>query len=117
MSTPLHLQSLPAAVVGFWWLYLLECKGGVFYAGITNDIARRYRAHASGNGARFTRARPPPPPEMPSRRRRRSCARPSGQPGVFDEPTSKRARPVPSSIPPNLTTGGSANSTGSHPCP
>lgn len=31
MSTPLHLQSLPAAVVGFWWLYLLECKGGVFY--------------------------------------------------------------------------------------
>ena len=59
MSTSLHLQPLPAAVVGFWWLYLLECKGGVFYAGITNDLARRYRAHASGNGARFTRARPP----------------------------------------------------------
>lgn len=37
MSTSLHLQSMTAA----------------------NDLARRYLAHASGNGARLTQARPP----------------------------------------------------------
>lgn len=40
-------------------LYLLECSDGSWYAGITNDIARRMKAHASGRGARYTRARPP----------------------------------------------------------
>ncbi len=42
-----------------WCLYLLECKGGVYYAGITNDLDARYQAHATGRGARFTRAFPP----------------------------------------------------------
>lgn len=40
-------------------LYLLLCKGGVIYAGITNDMERRYRQHCEGRGAKFTRARPP----------------------------------------------------------
>lgn len=42
-----------------WVLYLLECKNGAFYAGITNHLERRYAAHASGKGARYTRANPP----------------------------------------------------------
>ncbi|QPL46460.1 GIY-YIG nuclease family protein [Halomonas sp. A40-4] len=41
-----------------WYLYLLECQRGT-YVGITNNLAKRYRAHASGKGARFTRANPP----------------------------------------------------------
>ncbi|WNL42050.1 GIY-YIG nuclease family protein [Halomonas sp. PAMB 3264] len=41
-----------------WYLYLLECRRGT-YAGITNDLARRYRAHCQGKGARYTRANPP----------------------------------------------------------
>jgi putative endonuclease len=42
-----------------WVLYLLECKNGAFYAGITNNLEQRYTAHASGKGARYTRANPP----------------------------------------------------------
>lgn len=42
-----------------WWLYLIECKNGAYYAGITNDVAARYAAHATGRGARYTRANPP----------------------------------------------------------
>ncbi len=42
-----------------WVLYLLECKGGSFYAGITNDLDARYKAHSEGRGAKYTRANPP----------------------------------------------------------
>ncbi|TCW32999.1 GIY-YIG nuclease family protein [Gulbenkiania mobilis] len=42
-----------------WYLYILECRGGRLYTGITTDVARRYAAHASGRGARFTRSHPP----------------------------------------------------------
>lgn len=42
-----------------YWLYLLECEGGVYYAGIALDVEDRFLRHASGLGARFTRARPP----------------------------------------------------------
>ncbi|MCD7097876.1 GIY-YIG nuclease family protein [Stenotrophomonas sp. MMGLT7] len=42
-----------------WCLYLLECRNGSYYAGITNDLEARWRAHASGKGARYTRANPP----------------------------------------------------------
>lgn len=40
-------------------LYLIECANGALYAGITNDLVRRYALHASGRGARYTRANPP----------------------------------------------------------
>lgn len=42
-----------------WCLYLIECRDGSFYAGITNDLDARYRAHVEGRGARYTRAHPP----------------------------------------------------------
>jgi putative endonuclease len=42
-----------------WVLYLIECKNGAFYAGITNNLEQRYAAHASGKDARYTRANPP----------------------------------------------------------
>lgn len=42
-----------------WFLYLIECRGGSYYAGITNDVDARYRAHAEGKGARYTRSHPP----------------------------------------------------------
>ena len=44
---------------GRWWLYLIECRGGSLYAGITNDLAARYEAHCAGKGARYTRMYPP----------------------------------------------------------
>jgi putative endonuclease len=42
-----------------WWLYLLECGDGSWYAGISNDVDARLRAHAAGRGARYTRGRGP----------------------------------------------------------
>ena len=42
-----------------WYLYILECKGGSFYAGITNDLEARFQAHLDGRGAKYTRANPP----------------------------------------------------------
>ncbi len=42
-----------------WWLYVLECEGGVLYTGIARDVEMRLRDHASGKGAAFTRSHPP----------------------------------------------------------
>ncbi len=42
-----------------WFVYLLECRDGSVYTGITTDVARRYAQHAAGKGARYTRSHPP----------------------------------------------------------
>jgi putative endonuclease len=42
-----------------WYLYLIECNNGAYYAGITNDVDARYAAHADGQGAKYTKANPP----------------------------------------------------------
>lgn len=42
-----------------WCVYLIECRNGAWYAGITNDLGARYAAHVAGKGARYTRANPP----------------------------------------------------------
>lgn len=42
-----------------WCVYLIECRNGSWYAGITNDLEARYAAHVAGRGARYTRAHPP----------------------------------------------------------
>jgi putative endonuclease len=49
----------PASPATPYWLYLLECEGGVYYAGVAIDVERRFLQHVFGAGARFTRARPP----------------------------------------------------------
>jgi putative endonuclease len=43
-----------------WCVYLLECKNGAYYAGITNDLEALFLAHQTGKkGAKYTRANPP----------------------------------------------------------
>lgn len=42
-----------------WFVYLIECTDGSLYTGIARDVEARYRAHASGKGARYTRSHPP----------------------------------------------------------
>ena len=44
---------------GSWVLYILECGDGTLYTGITDDLSRRLKAHASGKGAKYTRGRGP----------------------------------------------------------
>ncbi|MSP61457.1 MAG: GIY-YIG nuclease family protein [Myxococcales bacterium] len=41
-----------------WLVYLLRCADGTLYAGATNDLARRLRAHARGT-VKYTRGRLP----------------------------------------------------------
>ena len=42
-----------------WWVYLVECKDGTYYCGITTDVHRRIRTHNKGKGAKYTRGRTP----------------------------------------------------------
>ncbi|MCF7788932.1 MAG: GIY-YIG nuclease family protein [Prosthecobacter sp.] len=42
-----------------WHLYVLLCKDGTLYCGITNDLERRISQHNAGKGARYTRGRGP----------------------------------------------------------
>lgn len=42
-----------------WIVYILLCKDGTFYTGITNDLPRRLAAHAAGKGAKYTKGRTP----------------------------------------------------------
>jgi putative endonuclease len=42
-----------------WFVYLLECRDGSLYTGITVDVPRRYAQHVAGTGARYTRSHPP----------------------------------------------------------
>lgn len=40
-------------------IYILECRNGSYYTGITTDLARRYQEHQLGINCRYTRAFPP----------------------------------------------------------
>ena len=42
-----------------WKLYILRCKDGTLYTGITDDLERRLKAHGEGKGAKYTRGRGP----------------------------------------------------------
>jgi putative endonuclease len=42
-----------------WVVYVLQCRDGSLYTGITNRLAYRLSAHNSGKGARYTRSRRP----------------------------------------------------------
>ncbi|MGH7529479.1 MAG: GIY-YIG nuclease family protein [Gemmatimonadales bacterium] len=42
-----------------WIVYLLRCRGGTLYTGITNDLTRRLTAHAVGTASAYTRSRRP----------------------------------------------------------
>jgi len=42
-----------------WRVYILRCRDGSLYTGITTDIEKRLAAHNSGKGAKYTRSRKP----------------------------------------------------------
>jgi putative endonuclease len=42
-----------------WAVYLLACRGGKSYIGISPRPQERFEAHVAGRGAAFTRANPP----------------------------------------------------------
>lgn len=42
-----------------WYLYILRCRDGSLYTGITTNVENRLEAHRSGRGAKYTRGRGP----------------------------------------------------------
>jgi putative endonuclease len=42
-----------------WTVYVLRCRDGSLYTGITNNVERRLAAHGNGVASRYTRARLP----------------------------------------------------------
>jgi putative endonuclease len=45
--------------VSDWSIYLLRCRDGRLYTGISNDVPERVKAHGEGLGAKFTRGKGP----------------------------------------------------------
>ena len=42
-----------------WYLYLVRCRDGSLYTGISTDVPRRFAAHQANQGARRLRGRGP----------------------------------------------------------
>ena len=42
-----------------WVVYILGCKDGSLYTGVTDRLPQRLAAHRSGKGAKYTRGRGP----------------------------------------------------------
>lgn len=40
-----------------YFVYILQCKDGSLYTGITTDLARRLEEHKKGIGAKYTRGK------------------------------------------------------------
>ena len=53
LGGPRYLRSVP------WNVYLLRCRDGSLYTGITNDLDRRIAMHQTGKASADTRARRP----------------------------------------------------------
>jgi len=42
-----------------WLVYVLKCKKGEFYIGITTDMAKRWKKHEEGKASKYTRSHKP----------------------------------------------------------
>jgi putative endonuclease len=42
-----------------WFQYILECRDGSYYIGVTKDIVQRLNKHNAGKGAKYTRSHRP----------------------------------------------------------
>jgi putative endonuclease len=42
-----------------WTVYILLCRNGAYYVGVTNDLKRRWEAHSTVRGGHYTKCNPP----------------------------------------------------------
>jgi putative endonuclease len=42
-----------------WFVYVVRCRDGSLYTGISTDVSARLGVHNAGRGARYTRSRRP----------------------------------------------------------
>lgn len=48
-----------SAAADNWSVYLILCGNGALYCGISNNVAKRWRTHCAGKGAKYTRMHKP----------------------------------------------------------
>ena len=53
MTSPIKSKALKTK----WFTYILLCKDGTLYTGITTDLDKRLQAHKDGTAAKYTRSR------------------------------------------------------------
>jgi len=58
-TDPAERTILPRPSSPRWLVYLLRCCDGSLYTGITNDLPKRLKAHATGKASKYTRSRLP----------------------------------------------------------
>jgi len=59
MEAEMRAETEPAAAVKIWFLYIIRCRGGQLYTGISTDVERRFAEHGSGKGAKYLRGKEP----------------------------------------------------------
>jgi putative endonuclease len=57
-----------------WFVYVLRCRDGSLYTGVSTDVDQRVSTHNAGRGARYTRPRLPVTVVHVERKRSRSTA-------------------------------------------
>jgi len=40
-----------------YYVYIIECKDGTLYTGITTDVRRRFQEHSLGKGGSYTKTK------------------------------------------------------------
>ena len=45
--------------MALWTVYILRCRDGSLYTGITNDLKKRIERHQKGLASKYTRSRRP----------------------------------------------------------
>jgi putative endonuclease len=46
-------------MTSLWFLYILECRDGSYYTGVTQNVPERIKRHNAGKGAKYTRSKRP----------------------------------------------------------
>jgi len=59
LSTMLWQNHVKGDAFMDWLVYIVECRDGSLYTGITNDLQKRIESHNAGTGAKYTAVRRP----------------------------------------------------------
>lgn len=82
-----------------WYVYILRCRDGTLYTGITVDLRMRLAAHRRGAAAKYTRSRRPVTlvhherqPDRSAAQKREAALRRLGRAGKLALIASRRPR-------------------------
>jgi len=71
---PVLLERIEKGGERMYFVYILQCRGGGLYTGITKDVEKRFDEHISGKGGAYTRSHKPIRIVYTERKRTKSAA-------------------------------------------